>query len=603
MMACTSRAFVALIWLVGAAQAQLPAPLITNIEARHNISLNGKWQIIIDPYEAGFYDYRYEPRPDGYFKNAKPSNQGDLVEYDFDTSQQLNVPGDWNSQDPRLLFYEGTVWYKKSFDYPKKDHSRVFVYFGAANYDSNVYLNGQLLGHHEGGFTPFNFEVTNHLRDKDNFLVMKVDNTRRRDAVPTLNTDWWNYGGLTREVSLVEFPDTFVQDYFLQLKKGSTDEVEGWVKLNGGSSHQAVTIEIAEANVKRTITTDSSGYAAVIFKARLQRWSPYNPKLYQVSIASGANVVKERIGFRTIETRGMDILLNGKPIFLRGISIHEESPLHSGRAFSEDDARTLLSWAKELGCNFVRLAHYPHNEHITRLADQMGIMVWSEIPVYWTILWNNPETFDNANNQLSESITRDKNRASIILWSVANETPVSEARTRFLRRLIDHARQADPTRLLTAAMERHYADPNTFVIDDPLADYLDVLGCNEYVGWYDGPPEKADHLTWKISYNKPLVVSEFGGGARFGEHGDKHVRWTEEYQNDLYEHQIAMLKKIPSLRGMTPWVLVDFRSPRRPLPRIQDFYNRKGLISSGGERKQAFFTLQRFYRDLMQDGR
>jgi len=160
MITCTSRAFVALIWLLGAAQAQLPAPLITNIEARHSISLNGKWQIIIDPYEAGFYDYRHEPRPDGYFKNAKPANRGDLVEYDFDTSQELNVPGDWNSQDSRLLFYEGTVWYKKSFDYPKTGHSRVFIYSGAAKYDANVYLNGQLLGHHEGGFTPFNFEVT-----------------------------------------------------------------------------------------------------------------------------------------------------------------------------------------------------------------------------------------------------------------------------------------------------------------------------------------------------------------------------------------------------------------------------------------------------------
>ncbi len=466
-----------------------------------------------------------------------------------------------------------------------------------------MYLNGQKLGRHEGGFTPFNFEITPLVREKDNFLIVKVDNKRRRDAVPTLITDWWNYGGLTRDVSLVEVPSTFIQDYFLQLKKGSMDEIAGWVKLSGASASKGISIEIPEVNVKRVVTTDANGYAPVSFKARLKLWSPENPKLYQVKLATGSEAVNDRIGFRSIETRGTEILLNQKPIFLRGICIHEESPLRGGRAFSEDDARQLLTWAKELGCNFVRLAHYPHNEHMTRLADEMGIMVWSEIPVYWTILWENAETFANARNQIDESITRDKNKASIILWSVANETPLGEARLKFVKGLIDHARTMDSTRLLTAANERHYADANTQMVDDPLGEYLDVLGCNEYVGWYDGLPEKADHLTWKIAENKPLIISEFGGDALFGYHGDKAVRFTEEYQKDLYDHQIAMLRKIPSLRGMSPWILTDFRSPRRPLPRIQDFYNRKGLISSRGERKQAFYVLQNFYRQLMKEGR
>jgi len=598
----------ALCLFITTGQAQ-QSELITNIDGRHTINLNGRWQIIIDPYEAGYYDYRYQPSANGYFKNAKPKSPSDLIEYDFDSSTQLDVPGDWNSQDQRLLFYEGTVWYKKSFDYQKKDHKRLFVWFGAANYLADAYLNGEKLGRHEGGFTPFNFEITNLVRDKDNFLIVKVDNQRRRDGVPTLNTDWWNYGGLTRDVHLVEVPDIFIQDYFLQLKKGSTDEIEGWIKLNtlnNPAGGQAVTIEIPEApeaNVKQVAVTDAQGFARVNFKARLSLWSPDNPKLYVVKLSTGADAVVDRIGFRSIHTRGPDILLNGQPIFLRGISIHEESPLRGGRAFSEDDARLLLSWAKELGSNFVRLAHYPHNEHMTRIADEMGIMVWSEIPVYWTVLWENPETFANARNQLEENITRDKNKASVILWSVANETPVSEARTKFLKGLIDHARKLDPTRLLTAANERHYADATTLVINDPLGEYLDVLGCNEYIGWYDGPPEKADGLQWKVPSNKPLIISEFGGDALFGYHGEPNVRWTEEYQKNLYEHQLRMLRKIPTLRGITPWILTDFRSPRRPLPGIQDFYNRKGLISNRGERKQAFYVLQNFYRALKKEGR
>jgi beta-glucuronidase len=468
---------------------------------------------------------------------------------------------------------------------------------------ADVYLNGEKLGRHEGGFTPFDFEITSLVKDKDNFLVVKVDNKRRRDAVPTLNTDWWNYGGLTREVQLVELPSLFIEDYFLQLGKGSLDEVQGFVKLNGASAGESLSIEIPEARLKQTVTTDSRGLAQVRFPAKLQLWTPENPKLYEVVISSARDSIRDRIGFRSIEAKGADLLLNGKPIFLRGISIHEESPLRGGRAFSDDDARMLLGWAKELGCNFVRLAHYPHNENMVRLADQMGIMVWAEIPVYWTILWDNQETLKNAQNQLEELITRDRNRAAVILWSVANETPVSEPRNAFLKSLIDSARTLDPTRLITAANERHYADPSTQVVDDPLGQYLDVLGCNEYVGWYDGLPEKADGLAWKVTLNKPLVISEFGADALFGKHGDKGQRWTEEYQKDVYEHQIAMLKKIPALRGMSPWILTDFRSPRRPLPGIQDFFNRKGLISSRGERKQAFFVLQKFYRELMKEGK
>src|SRR5712672_94359 len=257
-----------LLILATASQAQQRPALITNIEGRHTTDLNGRWQTIIDQYETGYYDYRYQPSTDGYFKNAKPKSPSDLIEYDFDASQQLNVPGDWNSQDQRLLFYEGTVWYKKSFDYQKKDRTRLFVYFGAANYLADVYLNGQKLGRHEGGFTPFNFEITNLTREKDNFLIVKVDNKRRRDAVPTLNTDWWNYGGLTRDVNLIEVPEAFIADYFVQLKKGSTNEIAGWVKLNNTNAGKAVTIEIPEAGFKQLVTTDAGGNAAFSFPAR-----------------------------------------------------------------------------------------------------------------------------------------------------------------------------------------------------------------------------------------------------------------------------------------------------------------------------------------------
>jgi len=573
--------------------------LIANTDGRKTISLDGQWRTIIDPYETGYYDYRYQPSADGYFKDAKPKTKSDLIEYDFDTSESLRVPGDWNTQQERLLFYEGTIWYKKAFDYQRKENTRLFVYFGAANYIADVYLNGEKLGRHEGGFTPFNFEITKLVRDTGNFLIVKVDNQRRRDAVPTLITDWWNYGGLTRQVKLVETPATFVQDYFIQLQKGSRERIGGWVKLNGSKLNQKVTVRIPEARISKSFTTDANGSAQITFDAALTLWSPDNPKLYDVVIEAETDQVQDQIGFRTIETRGTEILLNGRPIFLRGVCIHEEAPFRGGRAYSREDALTLLTWAKELGVNFVRLAHYPHNEFMLREADRLGIMVWSEIPVYWTILWENPATLENAQNQLREMITRDKNRAAVIIWSMANETPLSNARLSFLRKLIEHARSLDNSRLISAAMERHYLnDTTTQMIDDPLGEYVDVFGCNEYVGWYDGLPEKADRVEWKMKYQKPLIMTEFGAEAPYGNHGDPLTRWTEEYQENAYQHQVSMLKRIPFLRGTCPWILMDFRSPRRPLTGIQDFHNRKGLISDRGEKKKAFFVMQRYYQEI-----
>jgi beta-glucuronidase len=225
-------------------------------------------------------------------------------------------------------------------------------------------------------------------------------------------------------------------------------------------------------------------------------------------------------------------------------------------------------------------------------------LVWAEIPVYWTIQWDNPGTLENSKNQLTEMIARDKNRAIVVIWSIGNETPVTAPRLRFMTDLAQTARAADPSRLLSAALERHEVDAHTQAIDDPLGAVLDVVGCNEYLGWYDGLPDRADGVSWRTSYDKPLIISEFGADALKGFHGDALTRWSEEYQASVYTHQLPMLERIPFLRGMTPWILADFRSPRRPLPGILDYWNRKGLISEHGDKKLAFYVLQRFYERL-----
>lgn len=582
--------------------------LLINAYNRESKSLNGIWKYIVDPYENGFYNYRYEPFENqsnpgkaAFFMNAKSENKSDLVEYNFDKSESITVPSDWNTQKEKLFYYEGSLWYKKSFDYMLSNKTnRLFVYFEASNYQTDVYLNGKKLGKHIGGFTPFNFEITSILKEKDNFLVVKVDNKRKKEGVPTLNTDWWNYGGITRDVKLIETSENFVQDYFIHLDPKNNKKVKGTISLNGkdiGSKN--VQVIIPELGIKKEFITDETGNISFeIASKKIQYWSVNNPFLYEVIIKTNEEEIADQIGFRTIKTMGSDILLNGEKVFLKGISIHEESPLRDGRGYSIEDAKQLLTWAKELGCNYVRLAHYPHNEHMVRLADKMGILVWEENPVYWTISWENEETFLNAKNQLSEVINRDKNRASVIIWSMANETPTSDARNSFLTKLATYTREKDPTRLISAALEQsnYQGNPLVRTIHDPFAEVVDILSFNQYIGWYDGGIEKCKTISWNIEYDKPVVISEFGAGAKYGLHGEKDARWNEEYQEYLYEETLKMIDQIDQLQGISPWILVDFRSPRRVLPEIQDGWNRKGLISEDGHKKKAFFVLKNYYK-------
>ncbi len=591
--------------IVAAPAASLSETTLANAPARAALSLNGRWHIIIDPYDNGYFNYRLQPydaaeKPaSGYFLDRKPANPGELLEYDFDRSPSLTVPGDWNSQDDKLLYYEGTVWYRTKFDYPPgAAGARQFLHFGAANYEAHVYLNGKKLGVHVGGFTPFQFEVTGQLKPAGNSLVVRVNNQRHPEGVPTVNTDWWNYGGLTRDVTLLETPPLFIRDYTLALQRGTTDRVAGFVQLDHYAGDRKVKVEIPELKLSTEAAIDRSGRAKFDFTAPgLVRWSPANPKLYAVTFSTDGDHVTEQLGFRTIEVRGQDILLNGEPVFLRGISLHDENPLRGGRTTTAAESRQLLGWAKDLGCNFVRLAHYPHNDATARTADELGLLLWAEVPVYWTIHWEDPATLANAENQLNELIQRDKNRASIIIWSMANETPVSAPRTEFLKSLVSMTRALDPTRLISAAMERHSPpdDPLTSIVEDPLAEVTDLCSFNEYVGWYFGTIDDCARMKWVIPYEKPVIISEFGADALQGLHGDKRARFTEEYQEDLYRQTLPMLEKIPQLRGLTPWILCDFRSPRRPLPNIQDGWNRKGLIGENGTPKKAFAVLREYY--------
>ena len=595
-----------------ASAQELPVgPLLAAADLRAATSLDGAWTWSIDPYRDGVAGFHGEPAGRGHrrwedidVEEARNADPLALFEYDMDTAPQATLPASWLTHAPEMRHYQGLVWYQRRFDAAPRVGRRYFVRFGAANYAAEAWLNGESLGHHEGGFTPFAFEVTGLLRETGNRLVVGVDSAHSDRTVPPPVTDWETYGGITRSVRLIEVPKTFVDDAWVRLTDDGRIAVD--VTLDGPQAG-GVTVELTIANlgIRHHTTTDAEGRARLVLPAPpdLRRWSPTTPQLYDVAVRAGEDTWRDRVGFRTLAVDGARILLNGAPVFLRGISLHEEelgaSPT---RRMTPKAARALLSQVKGgLHGNFVRLAHYPHDETMVRAADEIGLIVWSEVPVYWRIAWDDPETLATARRMLAENILRDRNRAAVALWSVGNETPVTDARNAFMARLVADVRALDPHRLVTAALltERDEGEGHPVLeLADPLASEVDVLAINTYNGWY-GPdrPEDLARFEWRLPADRPLILSEFGADAKLGqrEPGSAPRKFSEEYQADYYRHTLAMAGRIPTLAGMSPWILKDFRSPRRQLGGIQDGWNRKGLVNEVGERKLAFDVLAAWY--------
>ena len=580
--------------------------LLVGVDRRAVTSLDGDWHYLVDqPPFGSLYGAGGKIRDNGYAMNSHPniSSGPHNDEYDFATAPTLKVPGDWNTQDPALFRFEGVVWYQRDFTIQPKLSTRTFLHIGAANYMSHVWVNQKRICDHEGGFTPFDCEVTAAIHPGSNFVVIAVDSTRHQDDIPSVNYDWFNYGGITRDVSLVSVPQAFIDDYDVHLahnptfSTASADHITGYVHVLDAPAGTSVSIKISEAGVSTSAITDASGKAAFDVRASaLTLWSPEHPKLYAVTLASGTDSLTEQVGFRDIRVDGTRILLNGQPIFLQGANAHAEAPVRTGRVDNDQDVARIFAYLHEMNANFVRLCHYPHDERMTRMADKSGVMVWSEIPLWQRISFEKPEVYAKATFMLNEMIRRDRNKASVIMWSVSNETPNNPTRTTFLTNLANEARRLDQTRPITSALIGPRFSGNQAVQDDPFANALDIIGQNEYIGWYTGKPEDADTMQWTLP-QKPVIMSEFGAEAKQGNHGGPNDRWTEEQQANVITHQFLMLSKIPQLRGMTPWVLADFRSPGRNIPKLQDGFNRKGLISEDGKMKQSFYMFQKVYKE------
>ena len=572
---------------------RLDAARLINITGRETESLNGKWNFAPDLYDTC--------RRSHWFSANRLNAEGRELPLDFDWEswELMTVPSCWNMQQPELHYFEGSGVYTRTFRYvPKAKGERLLLRFEGASYRATVFLNGTLIGTHDGASTPFNADISDVVKE-DNRIIVSVDARRSPDRVPMENTDWFNYGGIYRDVVLVRLPPVYIKDWFVRLGEDSSMILADIYaqSADGAPVNGAALLAIPELGIRHEIAVNGGRGAAKI-SARPEWWSPETPKLYDVTItfnaAHGVDTVTDRIGFRTITTQGHDILLNGKKIFLRGVSVHEDHFL-LGKTTGEEIIRGVIRDLKEMNGNYLRLAHYPHDARFARIADEEGVLLWEEIPVYWAIAFNNPATFTDAENQLTELILRDRNRASVILWSVGNENADTDSRLAFMSRLAQKAKALDGSRLVSAAcLIKH----DKLLIEDRLAAFLDVIGINEYYGWYDPDFEKLPQILSNSNPGKPVLICEFGADARLGQRGTIDELWTEDKQKNVYEQQVATIKKCPYIAGITPWILYDFRCPRR-LNRYQEGFNRKGLIDAQRTaKKPAFYVMQEFYRGI-----
>ena len=555
---------------------------------RPRIPLSGMWRFTTDLFDEGLRQKWYLDPPDAPADWKKPRDYEDAA------GIEQVVPSCWTVANPEWRYFEGMGWYVRHFTLPPRNHGeRVFLRVGAANYQAIVFLNTRFLASHRGGSTPFFIDITDHLQPGDNRLMISVDNRRRPERVPMHHFDWFNHGGLYREVDLLVVPAIHITDFFVHLvPDGSFARIAASVEVSTAIDTE-VTLAIPELGVMAAVPV-RDGKGRISIEARPELWSPANPRRYTVEARLGADRVIEQVGFREIRAAEHEILLNGAPLYLRGVCVHEDDA-ELGKVSTEADLRRRFSDARDLGANFLRLAHYPHHERAAELADELGFLLWAEIPVYWAIDFANPTTYADAENQLLELIRRDRNRASVIIWGVGNENADTDARYAFMSALAKAARDADPSRLVSAAC---LINREIFAIEDRLAAHLDVIGLNEYFGWYEPDYAGLERLIANSNPGKPVVISEVGADAEAGHIGAPGELFSEAHQTDIFRQQTRILAAAEYVQGFCPWLLYDFRTERRHT-RHQKGWNRKGLIAEDKTtRKQAFQFLADHYRGL-----
>lgn len=566
----------------------------------HNsVSLNGPWEFIIDPANRGLTWGRYH-QPD-------PAGAGDLHRRFEDLMlEEVPVPGSWQLYREAYRWYDGTAFFFKQFRAPEcPSGARVWLKFHAVSFRARAWLNGVEIGAIDHPFLPWTMDVTTALR-AENLLVVRVEGASGPDdTIPVIG--WRQYAGLIRPVELIVTGATAWDEVYadpeldlaavrgrLRLRLKRQGDLQAAARLVWRLGERSGDIQLKPGQAK---WSGHLPWQPVVF------WSPESPRLYPLRLelqsADGAilDVWEKPIGFRSFRWDHRQLFLNGSPIFLRGISRHDQS-VSGGMTLTDQEINRDMDLIQELGCNAVRIAHYPQDERVLDECDRRGLLAWVEAPVYWEADWSRPIVKRRMLAQMADLLRRDYHHPAVVIWSVANEIHSDNPRAlAALKAAHTLVRRIDPMRPTTFATWPK--DPN----NNGGLQVVDVCALNRYRGWYDPDvPKLADDLRGiREAADKPVILSEFGAGAVAGMHGADDAVWTEEYQARVLGECLEIARRESS--GCLIWLLHDFLDPSRVYSKITDgFLNNKGLVTiDRNTRKIAFETVRRYFTRWAQE--
>jgi beta-glucuronidase len=551
--------------------------------------LDGPWAFVTDPGDEGV--------------------QAGYPERFPDDADAMDVPSAWNATSD-YYDYEGVAWYRRSFELPGGGPTRLA--FEGVCHDATVWVDGERVADHYGGYTPF--EAVERLGPGTHDLVVRVDSTRDERSIPRPGTDWFPYGGITREVVVESVPRVFVDDITVEYdldgepEDGGSDRadltVTATVRNLGGSTESSVSASVGDATADREVTVDA-GVTDVSFHLELdvERWSPEDPRLYEVRAEtrtdSERDELRERVGFRTVGVTDTEILVNGDPVEFRGVNRHEDHP-EWGHAQPLRLQEVDLDLVEAAGLNAVRTSHYPNHPRFLDRCDERGVLVVEEIP-YWQFDGDRFEregVLDRGKTMLRELIDRDHPHPSVVAWSVTNECANEEdGVVDATRELVGVARERDPNdRPVTLASNNYHPDGDGA---DPCLALVDFVCANAYPGWYsDG--EYANVLAGvREDYpDKPVVLSEFGAGAVAGERTRDGARWSESFQADFLEDAIETARGTDYVAGFAVWQFCDTRTDPRNWATRPKTKNNKGIVDEYRRPKEAYHRV----RELLDGG-
>lgn len=514
------------------------------------------------------------------------------------------------SNELGMLMYEGSVWMETDFAVEK---SNIRLVFGAVNNECDVYLDGELLGSHYGGFTEFAFYAEG-LAPGFHHLCVRVSNEHNEEnTIPLSNVDWYHYGGIIRSVEIHEYDKAIVErvklEYVLN-EELTTANLCAKITLHSACEVTAPVSLMLDGNVLAEENLTVNGDGEICLRAEIENvslWSPEAPNLYTFAIGFAGDSLRERTGFRSIEIKDRQFFLNGKSFIFKGVNRHEEHP-DWGFAVPLKIAKKDIDIIRDMGCNMIRGSHYPNAKTTLDYMDETGMMFWEEIP-----MWGFPETA--LANELvrargvqmhTEMVTRDYNHPCIITWGLNNEVDTNTEAAREVAKLFrETLRSYDQSRPITYATHRPLVDI--------CYEYADFISVNNYIGWYGGPlegwPAFLDQLSAYLEEtgngDKPLVMSEFGAGGIYGSTDlEDTITWTENYQQEYLEYTLDLFLNHPRMNGTIIWQYCDIRAGvrtnkfgvSRALSRPRSF-NNKGLVNEFRRPKMAYYAVKKIYRE------